>query len=325
MKDILNDISIIVQGAVSTVTREVLESIKAVFPCGEIILSTWENTETRGLVFDKLVLSKDPGEQIADEQSLTLNNVNRQIVSTSAGIKLASKHFALKTRTDILIRSSDFLKFFGKFDNLKSFIFKNRILICNYYTRNPRIMGLCFHPSDWVMFGNTEDLSIYYENLPLQNIEEANWFSNHSKSRTLFTNYLSRFTPEQYIFIEFIKKFQPVNVMCYYDVNKVLIHLTEEMFAKCFVVLDYTKQLKIKFLKYNPNRYFEKFSLISHKHWLAIYERYCKKNISVRWVTYCLKSKLYFIAIILRKIFVNLLDTLKIKKAIKFFLGKFKE
>lgn len=322
MKIVSGDISIVIQGAVSSDTKTVLKSLRTVLPGAELILSTWEGTNIDGLDFDKSVLSPDPGAQMADEISGTVNNVNRQVVSSVAGLKAVSRPFVLKTRTDIIINSAKFLSYFGKYDNNAPHIFKNRLLICNYYTRNPRAMKICFHPSDWLLFGNTEDVRLYYCNIPLQTDQDADWFRFHKKTQTLFTNYLSRFTPEQYIFINFLRQFQSVPIECYYNFNHALMHLTEELFARCFVVLDYQDQLDIHFIKYDPNRYLEKHSLLSHKQWLVIYRHYCARTMPLCWWCYCISNGVARFSFFARKAVVKALDVIGLKETVKSLLQR---
>jgi len=326
MKIISNNISIVVQGAVTSATASILDGLRAVFPGAELILSTWEGSDINGLTFDKVVLSPDPGAQLADEVANTPNNVNRQIVSSRAGIQAASRPFILKTRTDIVIRSAGFLDYWGVYDdNAPSYLFKNRLLICNYYTRNPGMINLCFHPSDWLIFGNAEDLRMYFEDIPLQTDETALWFKTHAKSQELFTNLLSRFTPEQYLFTNFLRRFCPVDINCYYDCTPELARRTEELFANCFVVLDYQKQLDIYFIKYRPNRYLEKHTLVSHRQWETIYRHYCyPKTFSPRWMIYCCSKPLYRFLYFMRKRIVNALDAVGLKETVKAILRKVK-
>ena len=255
---------------------------------------------------------------MADEVAGVLNNVNRQIVSTLAGLKVATKPYILKTRTDILVNSSGFLDYFGKYDKNPPCFFRNRLLICNYYTRNPRIMNICFHPSDWFLFGNSEDVRMYFEGIPLQDEEAASWFKTHHKNQTLFTNYLSRFTPEQYIFVNFARRFCEVDIDCYYDFNHKLMRQTEEFFAKCFVVLDYQTQLDICFTKYHPNRYLEKHTLVSHQQWYTMYQHYCHiKTKLLRWQVYCFSKWLYCFRFTARRVIVNFLTTVGLKEIVK--------
>lgn len=319
-----SQISIVVQGKVSSVTIDVLRQLRAIFFGSEIILSTWDGTNLDDLVFDKVVLSSDPGAFCADEVAGTPNNVNRQLVSVQAGLSTDVRPYVLKTRTDIFFQDAGFLKYFGKYDNIPSFYFCNRLLICNYYTRDPRIFDTCFHPSDWIVFGRAEDIRAYYDDLPLMSQEDGNWFRTHPKTSTIFTNYLCRFTPEQHIFLSFLKKKTALACTCYYDHRQELILQTERAFAECFVVLDYQKQLKIIFSKYHPNRYFEKHTLITHWKWKALYQHYCRKSFSILWLCNRLVGIMYRLMTGCRKRFVQIADFLGVKEHLKRLLSALK-
>lgn len=325
MKIISNDISLVVQGAVTPVTKAVLNSLRAIFPGAELILSTWEGSALDGLSYDKAVLSPDPGPQVADEVAHLDNNVNRQLATTSAGVKAATRPYILKTRTDIFINSAGFLKYFERYDQEPPYIFQNRVLICSYYTRNPRVMNICFHPSDWILFGNAEDLRLYYCKIAFQTREEAEWFKTHDKAKQLFTNFLSRFTPEQYIFISFMRRFRDIPIDCYYDFGPALMRLSEELYARCFVVLDYQAQLDIRFTKYDPNRYLEKHTIMAHWQWRALYHRYCQEKISVLWGIYCLYGIAWRSASFIRAEGIRIIDHLCLKETIKRFLTRIRQ
>lgn len=317
------EISVICQGYIAPeLTEKCLHSLKSVFPGAELILSTWEGTDVSGLEADKIVFSPDPGTLIADEVAGTANNVNRQIVSTKAGLRVAVRPYILKTRTDIVFHSDGFLNYFAKYDDRPSQYFQNRLLICDYYTRNPRVFRLCFHPSDWIVFGRAEDVRKYYDDLPLMTEEDAAWFRNRGKESAVFTNYICRYTPEQHIFLSFLRQYQKVECDCYYDRTPDLIEQTERALAECFVVLEYGKQLEIAFPKYDPNRYLEKHTLVSHGQWRALYERYCGKGSSIRWARYRTRALLVHMVAYARKTLIRLLDWLGIKETVKRVLRK---
>lgn len=318
-----SDISIVVQGAVnSEITAQALNSLRRVFPNGEIILSTWEGSDISNLTFDKLILSEDLGSYVADEIAGVPNNVNRQLVSTIAGIKYATKKYILKTRTDIFLNSDSFLSCFEKYDKIKSPYFQNRLLICNYYTRNPRVFPVCFHPSDWLVFGRADDVRKYFENIPLMSAEDGEWFKTHEKTSAVFTNYLCRYNPEQHIFINFLRGFGSVECGCYYDCTPELIEQTERAFAECFVVLNYGKQLDITFSKYNPNRYLERHMLISYWQWKALYKHYCENKASALWFFYRTRALLLRVVTRLRRGIIRMLDRLGVKECVKNILTK---
>ena len=319
----LSEISVVIQGAIDkNITFYVLHSIRKLFPNGEVILSTWEGSDVSGLNFDKVVFSKDPGYVILDEVGNVPNNINRQIVSTRKGLEQASNPYCLKIRTDVLLENIDFLNEFNKWDKIAPPLHvKNRILICNYYTRNPRIYPLPFHPSDWVLFGTTEDLRKYFS-APLEHESEIQWFKTHKREQTgFYTNLLTRYTPEQYICINFLRRFEKVDFDCFYDASKDNIIQTERMLAENFVVLDYQKQFGINFTKYNPNRYLEKSSLISHKYWKQLFNEYCLgKQRRYYWrILYCFTIKSVFT---LRRMVLRLLHKLRLKEKVKRILNR---
>lgn len=322
-KDRVKNISVVCQGAVEhPVTKECLVALRNVFPKAELILSTWTGTDISGLPYDKVVFSSDPGAVYCDTVTQTLNNVNRQLVSTQAGLIAATRPYILKTRTDILFQDAEFLSYFAKYDRVPSANFQNRLLICNYYTRNPRVFSTCFHPSDWIVFGRAEDVRGYYAGTPLMTAEEGVWFHSRCKQSTFFTNYISRFTPEQHIFLGFLRQHRPVACDCYYDRTPALVKETERAFAECFVVLDYGKQLPITFTKYNPNRYLERGTLISHWQWKALYRHYCRGGFSPLWPIYLLHAARRRTLTGIRTRCIRCLDRLGWKEAVKGILSK---
>ena len=312
-----SSISIIVQGAITPITPTVIKRLRSCFPGAEIIVSTWKNSDLCGIQVDKIVLSDDPGCVIADPVTNTMNNVKRQLVSTIAGLAHVTCPYTLKTRSDLIFEDAWFLRYFGKYDAIPSLYFQNRMLICDYYTRNPRVFETCFHPSDWILFGCTEDVYNYYAHTPLMSSEEGEWFRRHKKESDFFTNYLCRFTPEQYIFLSFLKQKESISCECYYDCTPASIKQTERAFSECFVVLDYQKQLNMVFPKYNPNRYMEKHTLFSHWQWKAVYQHYCLKQNSLLWCIYIIRAAGMTVGAKLRNILIRWMDQLGIKERVK--------
>lgn len=317
-------ISVIVQGHISQqYTSKCLYSIRRLLPQAEIIVSTTDAFCDRQLDCDCLVQSPDPGAELIDRKNKIYNNVNRQIVSTKAGLEKSTRPYSLKFRSDITLNSIEWLKYFKKYDEMSPPThFKNRVLICDYYTRNPRVIAAPFHPSDWIMFGRTEDLKNYYA-IELQSKKEILWFDYFPKKSPVFAHMLSRYAPEQYLCIQYLKRFQNVSFKAYYDTSKNNIRETERFFAENMVILDYKNQLGITFEKYNPNRYKESCSLIHHKDWLRLFEHYCQKKNILSWIYYCCKCNiLRFNFMGIRKYVIKFLDMCHLKEPVKRLLRK---
>lgn len=318
------EISVIVQGAVDREhTVHCLASIRSSLPGAEIVLSTWSGSDVSGFDFDTLILSDDPGAQLLDRSANAMNNVNRQIVSTCAGLRVAGHPYALKFRTDLKLVNVDFLDYFGKYDTETiARYFSNRVLICSFWTRNPRILPLPFHPSDWIAFGNTTDLKTYYD-IPLQSDTESAWFNSRTRGIDCYTGCLCRFVPEQYICTQFIKKQTSLACENYYDVSNNNMMLTERFFAENIVVLDYGIQCGIHFLKYNPNRYGDRHNILQHKDWLVLYRKYCHGHSGVFWWTYLTKCQCKKIFSYWARAFVvHIMGMLGIKERVKGVLRK---
>ena len=109
------DISVVVQGAVDKSTKKCLNSIRKYLPQAEIILSTWEGSNLKGLKYDILVPNKDPGGVLICPKTKLYNNLNRQLLSTQNGLKKANRKYTIKFRTDFYLRGKEFLKYFDKF------------------------------------------------------------------------------------------------------------------------------------------------------------------------------------------------------------------
>lgn len=314
-----SNISIIIQGHISEqYTPKCLASIRHLLPQAEIIVSTTDEICEVDLDCDIFVQSPDPGAELIDRKNKVYNNINRQIVSTKAGLARATRPFSLKFRTDIALDGIEWLDYFGKYDEIcPATFFKNRVLICDYYTRNPRIVPVPFHPSDWIMFGLTEDLKQYYD-LELQDKDEILWFDRFPKTNSIFSHMRSRYTPEQYLCIQYLKRFKNLEIQNYYDASKQNIEETERFFAENMVILDYGKQLEITFQKYHPNRYKEAYSLLHHKDWITLFNHYCKKRRILFWTFYRCKCKMTHIIFMgVRKHVVELLNVLHLKEPLK--------
>ena len=211
-----SDISVIVQGAINKEeTPKCLRSIRKHLPGAEIILSTWEGSNVSDFtgLYDILILNKDPGAPIIEEYKLrtVYNNMNRQLLSTQAGLKLATRKYSLKFRTDLILTSNKFLKYFDSFpcrtQDYK--LFEHKILTSAlfskfylYYDRKEkRWVNVPFHISDWWLFGLTNDLKTYFLDTKLVEEPEFTTYFNLTENKNKITPYGEikfKFAPEQY-------------------------------------------------------------------------------------------------------------------------------
>ena len=229
------DISVIVQGAINKEeTPKCLKSVRKFLPNAEIILSTWEGSDVSALdgLYDILLLNKDPGAAYyyKNENGSKLNNLNRQLFSTQEGLKKASRTYAMKIRSDIILNSDAFLKYFDCYPKRdeKYSLFKHKILtssICSRFVYNDYVIGnripeikMAFHISDWWLLGLKEDIDLYFS-APL--VKEPN-FSDYYKreeNKDKFNPYIFleecylQYAPEQYFAVKcFERNFDDIKI-----------------------------------------------------------------------------------------------------------------
>jgi hypothetical protein len=210
------DFSIVVQGPILSspeakgsrdITIRCVASIRRFFPGAEIILSTWEGADTDGLDYDVLVKSADPGAIVFSEtmDPPVYNNMNRQIVSSRAGLEKASRPFAVKFRGDLFFVSDELLRNAdGLREPLTRGLFRSRVIISPYLTINPRQFPIPFHFSDIVQVGRTDDLRDFWSIPPAPEPEFTRWHANRKSSlfRPVREHYKVRVAVEQYLNLE---------------------------------------------------------------------------------------------------------------------------
>lgn len=195
-----SDISVVVQGPVRKETEECLVSVRRHLAGSEIIFSTWVEEKTAGLEFDRLVINDMPSACVQNIQTGAVNNLNRLIRSTKAGIVLCERPYILKIRSDLILDSPRFLDTFETFPErgLRS-VFSKKVLVPVVYSRTGhRGHRTPFHVSDWAAFGCRDDLRRFY--LGLEEVSEPQ-FSQYFLGRENVTPYghtLFQMAPEQY-------------------------------------------------------------------------------------------------------------------------------
>lgn len=210
------DISVVVQGAVDEVNTPVcLNNIRRHLKGATIILSTWKGTNVKGLDYDEVVFSEDPG-STKDDYTCLMNNMNRQFRSTRNGLEAVKTKYAIKIRSDIILTSNHFLRYFEQFQkrNKKYQIFKHRVLFCSYFFK--RYLGdtlsyinpVPLHMSDWFAFGYTSDIREIFEIELAEEPQYTNYLNIHDEKmpmeRVYFASY--KFPPEQYLLLNCVRK-----------------------------------------------------------------------------------------------------------------------
>lgn len=269
----LNDISFIIQGKLDPdLYTDIAQNIRKLFPGSEIILSTYKQTNIDNLDYDKVSLIDDPGFfPSSNESNAKVNNINRQIATTLAGLKLASRKYAFKLRSDFIVTDNSFLKFYKKFQlsDSKYKVFDKKLLTLVFFTRNSQKnqQPFLFHPSDMALFGLRSDLLNLFD-IPLMQNQDVFYYSDKKYK-------FNRYIPEQYLWIKCLQKNEKkVNFDHQKDITDKNIIESDRYLVSNFICLDYEQFCLQPPEKFLSLAYADYYDIITHKEWEDLYKRY---------------------------------------------------
>jgi WavE lipopolysaccharide synthesis. len=285
------EISVIVQGPVvgspagpqaGHITRECLASVRRHWPGAELVLSTWRGSDLSDLGFDVLVESEDPGSLPYDVAQGVPNNVNRQLVTTKAGLAASSRRYVLKIRSDMQMQHDGLLRYFDAFPARSDWSFVGKKVIGS--TTFARIPGLIwhlpYHPGDLFFFGEREDMRRIWD-IPLASERDVSMGVPKLPHGVNIHGMLNmvRCAPEQYIWLSFLRKYVDVLPASHWDRTAESIAGTEKSFASNLILVS-PEQAGLVSLKFQrPASIVEwavKYgSCYTHTIWKQLYFKYC--------------------------------------------------
>lgn len=149
------------------------------YPHAQFILSSWDHIELpeqyntpEKLGIDAVVFSPDPdGLPNIKFGYDAPNNVNRQIISTQAGLHLVTTRYVLKLRIDSFLNHARFLAHYQHYTAqiqahlpaAPTRLSYTPIVVPHFFTIDPNVFeNMAFHISDWSQFGETVTLKAYW-------------------------------------------------------------------------------------------------------------------------------------------------------------------
>ena len=142
----MKDLTFCVQGPIAldssgnNLTERLLESIKLFYPNSKIVFSTWENENIELIPGVQIIQSKDPGSGLRYRNGIE-NNINRQIISTRAGLSKVTTKYVIKLRSDLLIEGNSLGTLLSKLPKTISSeysIFQRYVIVLDRLTFSPR-------------------------------------------------------------------------------------------------------------------------------------------------------------------------------------------
>ena len=111
---------------------------------------------------DKILLSEQAIPLPPVKTAPAVNNGNLQIAAAKSGLKHARGAYVLRIRSDAIITSRDFLRYYYDMASLpkdRAVILSERVLISELFTLSPfTLERMPFHYSDWLHFGLRRDV-----------------------------------------------------------------------------------------------------------------------------------------------------------------------
>lgn len=243
------DISFVVQGQIQSETYDFLQKLRWNFPQAELVLSTWRGKYDRRLlrVVDKIVYNKDPGAVVGSyyREVAQWNNLNRQLVTTMAGLNAASRPYVAKVRTDFTLENSSLLSFWNQYPRRQSdaLLFRHRISVPSLYSRvysdQPTALPVPFHPSDMFAFGCKDDMRRFFGSCPLLTEEELGNWPPRYPNRVPYPFCQWRWTPEQAIFYHAAKsKFPGLQFDDWTAFNREILTVSKKLLMNNFIFVN---------------------------------------------------------------------------------------
>lgn len=312
-----NQVSIIFQGGVNTrhlgTNRDDgsdflynVARTKAAYPHAKIILSTWQNVAlpadlatAEQLGIDAIVRSPDPGGLPNIKFGYHApNNVNRQIVSTAAGLQAVTTPYAIKLRTDSYLTCDHLLGYYQDYQqrvlasHLASQTLANPqhastpihasptppyepIVVPHLFTIDPNVYEhMAYHVSDWAQFATTAALQAYWS-VPLMREADARYFEYHAHDiEASYGNdaFRTRLAVEQHIATHYAHAQGFVTPAYYNQITPRILQAHQDFLARHVIVLD-TAEFGLALPKYGwaYSDEFMRLNCISHDDWYQIF------------------------------------------------------
>jgi hypothetical protein len=285
------DITVIVRGLVvgqgeadarQHFTQRALESIRAVLPGAQVILSTWKGSNLTGLNYDEVVLSDEPEGlyMLREDGSEKLIAANNQIITTRAALSYVDRPYVLSVRSDVVLEHAGFVSYFVTYNKQPPHdVVGHRIAVLPTYNPRRSFALFLFDVCDWFYFGTVADISDLFE-IPLMSHDR------HVRRVPEQLPYIKdNLESEQYIWTSFLKKkgyFDGLPSLHYLDER--LLKLSEQSYARYTIMVPASRAgvvcLKMPRAGYGARPWLSQ-GLYTFNEYKQLYNRYVARTLIV--------------------------------------------
>jgi hypothetical protein len=290
------DVSIVMQGSIvnnhGVLNSDFINNLDMLvkhFPSSQIIISTWivdssiEHKLSIKYPFVIFYYNNDVGPIIKDVEGVTIvSNLNRMLISTTAGLNLVTSRYAIKIRTDSFFYSDNILQLFKELytnnsigstssitREVKFSIFNKHIINCNLFARNPHShLPFLFHPGDIMLAGETADLKLLFH-IPLADDKLI------GMCKTWMNSCYMVLVPEQYLWIKCIEINTGMRELDgNFSSNPMEVERSERFYLNNFIPLS-PEVLGFEWPKHKQEYYGKGIlSVYTFKDWVKLYQKY---------------------------------------------------
>ena len=246
-----------------------INTLRQVLPGVSVVLSTWERSPSQTGA-DLTVFSANPGSLPAYKLGpCKPNNVNRQIVSSAAGLAAVRTPFAMKLRNDALLLHGGALTELGRLKGANP----QRIVTLSHFSVNPhRFERMPFHFSDWFQLGTTQSLCDLWS-CPLMTLAQATHYDSQpwaAHSNVLERRFCARWPAEQHVWRHYAAKLGYRVPDFHNDITPAVLADHDRFLAQELLLLDLPQAgVQLPALAWAAASGMQRFNCINHLDWLA--------------------------------------------------------
>lgn len=251
-----------------------LADLRRLMPGARLLLSTWQGTfMPKEIDAEDCIFSTDPGALPAYKLGACRpSQINRQIVTSAAGLARVCTPYALKLRSDAVLMHAGL---FSQLERLQERLANagQRLVVSGHFSVDPRVFEqMPFHFSDWFQFGVTSRLQRLWS-VPLMSLDDATHYRRvpHAAHATCFDRrFLSRFTAEQHIWRAYAEALGYTAPAFHNDIRPEVLAAHDQFLGHELVILDPAQSGHVvRHKQWVLRSGLQRFNCLNHLDWLA--------------------------------------------------------
>jgi hypothetical protein len=199
---------------------------------------------------------------------------NLQITTTLEGLRAVKTNYAVKIRSDMVVRNKNLLRLLNQRPQRISkeglTLTDELVIVLNWSTIDPRrYLKICHHPADQVYAGKTSDLLAIWD-VPLYPIEFMRWYENREyPENARHGDSLVRYRCEAWIWMNFIADSLKHKLDSSYEINDEILEESISLMVHNLEVVS-MQMAGVKSLKNENPSLSSRVKMLTHLDWILL-------------------------------------------------------